>query len=266
MSLSHPDSVVTEQRLSEFYQGILPYLGGNDGIHRSFPVVVDEGGGEYQAGWYYNSQGLKKPLYQKTWEFSTPLICGAATWTDTTVSNSGISKLIGVEVIDASGTSCWDGFGVTTDSANNVIRLYNTRTTSGLEIKYMTLKYTKTTDTYISPDVEYPVKYSTSEQVIGQWIDGKPIYQKTIDCGALPNNTSKEFDHNISNIDIIVSVKGESWNSDKSGFFVLPTSHPTANANINLNANRTKIFLVTAADRSSFVNTYVTLQYTKTTD
>lgn len=31
MSLSNPTSVVTEERLSAFYQGILPYLGGDTG-------------------------------------------------------------------------------------------------------------------------------------------------------------------------------------------------------------------------------------------
>ena len=33
--------------------------------------------------------------------------------------------------------------------------------------------------------------YSTDEKVIGRWTDGKPLYQKTISCGTLPNNTTK---------------------------------------------------------------------------
>jgi hypothetical protein len=35
--------------------------------------------------------------------------------------------------------------------------------------------------------------YSTSEVATGEtWIDGKPIYRKIIDCGALPNATTKK--------------------------------------------------------------------------
>ena len=48
--------------------------------------------------------------------------------------------------------------------------------------------------------------YSTEEQVVGTWIDGKPIYRKVIDFGALPNSTLKQVPHGISDIDAIVSL------------------------------------------------------------
>ena len=51
-------------------------------------------------------------------------------------------------------------------------------------------------------------KYSTTEQVIGTWIDGKPIYRKVINFGSLPNAESKSVAHNIANIDFIVNVWG----------------------------------------------------------
>ena len=34
--------------------------------------------------------------------------------------------------------------------------------------------------------------YSTNEQCVGTWIDGKPLYQKTIQCGTIPNNASSD--------------------------------------------------------------------------
>ena len=41
-------------------------------------------------------------------------------------------------------------------------------------------------------------KYSTEEQVIGTWIDGKPLYRKTIKfIGDITNETS--IKHNIDN-------------------------------------------------------------------
>ena len=44
--------------------------------------------------------------------------------------------------------------------------------------------------------------YSTDEVETGMyWIDGKPIYRKVINCGALPNNAAKDTAHNIQNLE-----------------------------------------------------------------
>ena len=43
---------------------------------------------------------------------------------------------------------------------------------------YVTIQYTKTTDSAIAIGDE--TDYSTSEKIVGTWIDGKPLYQKTI--------------------------------------------------------------------------------------
>ena len=45
-------------------------------------------------------------------------------------------------------------------------------------------------------------KYSNAEQFTGSyWIDGKKIYEKTINIGALPNNNVKTVSHGINQID-----------------------------------------------------------------
>lgn len=38
--------------------------------------------------------------------------------------------------------------------------------------------------------------YSTAEQVVGTWINGKPLYRKVVPFGALPNNTYKDVQLN----------------------------------------------------------------------
>jgi len=44
--------------------------------------------------------------------------------------------------------------------------------------------------------------YSTSEYLTGKtWIDGRPIYGKVLNFGALPNNSSKQFAHGITGMD-----------------------------------------------------------------
>ena len=103
--------------------------------------------------------------------------------------------------------------------------------------------------------------YSTDEKVIGKWIDGKPLYQKTVDCGALPNNTTKNVAHNISNISKIVNIFGIGIGDN-----CLPLPYNiTVVGGLQLYANNTNIVLATNIDLST-TNGYVTLQYTKSTD
>lgn len=49
--------------------------------------------------------------------------------------------------------------------------------------------------------------YSTDEKIIGQWIDGKPIYQKTF-SGVLSTSGDESIAHNISNVDVCIERKG----------------------------------------------------------
>ena len=41
--------------------------------------------------------------------------------------------------------------------------------------------------------------YSTTEQAIGTWIDGKTIYRKVVSCGTLPDKTDKNVAHGLNN-------------------------------------------------------------------
>lgn len=50
--------------------------------------------------------------------------------------------------------------------------------------------------------------YSTTEHRIGTWIDGKPLYRKVINFGALPNTTNKNVAHGISNLDKTIRLYG----------------------------------------------------------
>lgn len=50
--------------------------------------------------------------------------------------------------------------------------------------------------------------YTTDEKIIGQWIDGKPIYQKTFSGVLSTSNTEESIAHNISNVDLCIERKG----------------------------------------------------------
>ena len=112
------------------------------------------------------------------------------------------------------------------------------------------------------------MNFSTDEKVIGTWIDGKPLYQKTVNCGALPNNTTKEIAHDISNIDKVINIKGIAINASANTYLNIPTitiNQSLVNYQIGMDVNNTYVRILTGIDRSSY-SAYVTLQYTKTTD
>lgn len=107
-------------------------------------------------------------------------------------------------------------------------------------------------------------KYSTDEVIIGEWIDGKPIYRRTYNFGALPNATSKTIPHNLTNIDKFINIYGFSYDSGKTTL-PLPFVH-NSGGDIQLNCDGLNICVVTKTNRSSFTVCYITIEYTKTTD
>ena len=105
--------------------------------------------------------------------------------------------------------------------------------------------------------------YSTDETFTGKyWIDGKKIYRKVVDFGALTNNTSKTVAHNIQNISFVVNYYGMS--TDGSEWIGLPASWTTASVGISVDP--TNIIIRPYTDRRTYTTTYVVIEYTKTTD
>lgn len=107
--------------------------------------------------------------------------------------------------------------------------------------------------------------YSTEEHATGQkWIDGKDIYFKTIDFGALPNSTTKSVSSGLTN-EFIVKMDAFAYKSD--AFYPLPfVSVTTLNDCIRTGYNKTNhtVDIVTSGDKTT-ISAYVTLYYTKTT-
>ena len=107
--------------------------------------------------------------------------------------------------------------------------------------------------------------YSLDEQVVGTWIDGKPLYQKTIDCGKGLNNNLKTIAHGILNIDTIIRTDGLDIHEDSNRTGgSLPWVDRTSFL-VGLWADSTNIYIRSTYDASS-TQYYCTIQYTKTTD
>ena len=118
------------------------------------------------------------------------------------------------------------------------------------------------------------MKYSTDEQVIGEWIDGKPLYQKTIDCGFAPSTVTDNSKWFIvgNNIDFICIVNSfymcpNDGNQTGSLPYASGTDYRIEISASSKFSNDTNgyIGINVKRDRSAF-RIYVTIQYTKTTD
>lgn len=114
------------------------------------------------------------------------------------------------------------------------------------------------------------VNYSTEEQRIGTWIDGKPLYRIVYNFGTLPStNEVKSYVTNISaNTINIVRCEGFAI----SGKATLPLPYAgQSNNGVSLNTSldsitgNYQIAIQCASDRSSYTG-YAILEYTKTTD
>lgn len=117
--------------------------------------------------------------------------------------------------------------------------------------------------------------YSTEEQVVGKWIDGKPLYRKTIYIEETNISANIIFvEPNIENIEKYINIYGNAKVYDnqyfKNGVLsqiprIVPDS--TANYSIGVDAyspTKINIQLGTAYVRVS--NFELIIEYTKTTD
>ena len=110
------------------------------------------------------------------------------------------------------------------------------------------------------------MNYSTNEQVVGMWIDNKPLYQKTIDFGALPNANTKDLSHGIANIDKVWISGGFAYQPNGDFANQLSLCVPSSlSAGWYFGVNSSIVRCETASDRTNY-SAYVTIQYTKTTD
>lgn len=112
-------------------------------------------------------------------------------------------------------------------------------------------------------------EYSTNEHVIGTWIDGKPLYRKSVSFNNVAVSKNVTLAHGISNADKIIHKKGVFIVDDGTTFE--SRDYPLVSysgAMLGFLANKTNI--VFAGDDSWSANAnrshIFTLEYTKTTD
>ena len=115
---------------------------------------------------------------------------------------------------------------------------------------------------------QFSNNYSTEEKVIGKWIDGKPLYQKTINLGNLPNKATKTVNHEIENIDL-TSVMYESnlyYATDDYATSLPRVNDSRLASQIFFEITSSSIIIYGRGENFSAFSGHITLKYTKTID
>lgn len=226
-----------------------------------------------------------KPLYEKTftstsslrgveWDISTlnieRVVSQKGSWCRKYNSNNK-TYWYSVDFIASADASYR---GATNVSLNDNVLSSTIDMPTGNAILYraVTIQYTKTTDTAGSgtwtTQGGYAHHYSTSEKVIGTWIDGKPIYEKTI---AKQNyrleSGSNQISLDVSNIDVLVDSNVQVTNSSHTNQRKLNVSEISGGSDdlyYIINYTTGVLWLYANATWGS-PNIYITVQYTKST-
>lgn len=280
MSLTNPNTVVTEQRLNDFYKGILPYLGG-------MPEMVAN---KFSKGDLYSTDEKMigqwidgKPLYQKVITFTTPSST-TNTKVGTISSGADVKTMIGYVHETSNNIHVSINWCIPDDSitnSHNYLCVYALGTDlyvvmgSGSSMyyrkpAYLIVQYTKTTDSPIL--IGDANDYSTEEKIIGTWVDGKPIYQKTITYSwnmqyATPYHyqVPSQVPANMDTIIDAVFVATEVVNSSLSTAYITRPFYKDSSNYFTLNSDDMYMCLSNLSSTHYLTDLKCTFVYTKTT-
>ena len=154
-----------------------------------------------------------KPLYAKT--FNKSVTCGSE---QTTIDTNDIPNLDTIVYMEGNyanlalnyyDSSNYRSYTFAENTNHQLTSFVKFGSISSVNSRF-TLYYTKTTDTPGSgtwtPQGVPAVHYSTTEQVVGTWIDGKPLYQLTCVGGAVSAGQQGSVDLTDYSIDTFVGV------------------------------------------------------------
>lgn len=112
--------------------------------------------------------------------------------------------------------------------------------------------------------------YSTSELVVGKWVNNKPIYKKTFIITHAASNTDLSQAHGISNLEDIVDIKG-AFQAENTLIFY-PLSYESGAFDLEhyfkfrLDGENIYFYCGVYLTSNTYFNLRVTLEYTKSTN
>ena len=107
--------------------------------------------------------------------------------------------------------------------------------------------------------------FEVSETFTGQYLNSKPIYQKMISVGVLPNNTTKSISTGITGVDYIWVDMENSFAFNHGASYPIPYVDPKTVANsigVRITNNGATVIVSTGTNWSTYSGC-ITLRYTK---
>ena len=269
----------------------------NDGI---LYCIKDTGGADGFPPLIYSDEEREigvwrdgKPLYQKS--FYMAIISAGTSRINHNIANLGqIANAFGMTIpstsvsdkesrpipfvysTDSSSSAWYSGFTIN----NTEIMLQSGSSfASRHSHAYITVQYTKTTDVAGSgtwtTQGGYAHHYSTSEKIIGTWIDGKPLYEKTVTFGSIPAGTNNyTVQMGLSNVDKVINYDVMAYLSSNNTYTKLPlmiihlpySDLQAYSATVQSYIKSTDTIRIDTGRERALEGGYITIQYTKTTD
>ena len=147
------------------------------------------------------------------------------------------------------------------------MRIKKTSQTTPIQAQVVNVNSNSTTDSYSCDYVNNNVGkevYSTTEQVIGTWIDGKPIYRKVFNITSPQQSNTDYVDVSSLNIETLIHLYGY-YNKTGIGKFSIPFTDSSTNYSVIFISYDNKI-RGRFGDASYVSDVKVIVEYTKTTD
>lgn len=269
-NISNTDAVVTESKLTEFYEDIKPFLGCP-------AYLTSEGTSDYYStdekviGRWIDG----KPLYQKTIEVAITTMSAKTAKVYELISDGtdiefkeahgnlirGDGLIYKIPYVNASESNGLAAISINIFQQTDkkvVLQFKNYGAFSNTGTAYCTVFYTKTTDSAATTAQGDPNEYSTDEKIIGKWVDGKPIYQKTWN-GSFALSTSASIINSIQVQNVGTMVGAELISDDGVAGNRYAFSYRecgwTSDGKLRITISS-----------GSYTMTSITLRYTKTTD
>ena len=219
---------------------------------------------------------IGKPLYQKTFSATIsseyPLVSGVFMRGDYSLldANLDIEDMVFADGFYTDATSG--------DTSSFIDVWYNTTDSKLYFITYLerenataefTIRYTKNSDGTVAVGTQND--YNTDEQIVGTWIDGKKLYQKTLVDTTPLSGTSKSIDISALNVDYAQIVNALVYGEYPSGTFkYTPISQGSSELTVDrIDISSNTIELIYNASQAQYRGNHgyiITIQYTKTTE
>ena len=219
-----------------------------------------------------------KPLYQKT-IIGTSYSSSSAS---TNIQILNVDKMVLLEGTLYCGNSVTlplqyqDGTNLFTGYFyDDHIELWNNGNITFSKPFAITIQYTKTTDTAGSGTWNgqggLAHHYSTNETVVGTWIDGKPLYEKTVLLSNVTISANSSTNINISDYysNVWKAINFECCDINGESIFpniMVNSALSPYSLGITVDKGSDHITFTRGSGSNATISVYFTLRYTKTTD